>query len=51
MVSVRLLPRLAFEAGGKLGVVNEVIDELVPVLGRATCVAEHVGQLFDAVVG
>lgn len=51
-VTVRLLPRcLGLEAGGEFGIVDEVIEELVPGLGRETRFAEHVRQLFDAVIG
>jgi hypothetical protein len=51
-VTVRLLTRsLGLEAGGEFGVVDEVIEELLPGLGRETRFAEHVRQLVDAVIG
>ncbi|MES1985196.1 MAG: GNAT family N-acetyltransferase [Pseudomonadota bacterium] len=50
-VTVRLLPRLmGLEAGGEFGIVDKVIDELVPGLGRETRLAEHVRQFFHAVI-
>ena len=51
-VTVRLLPRrLGLEAGGELGIIDEVIEEAVPGLGGAACISEHVAQFFYAVVG
>lgn len=50
-VTVRLLPRLmGLEARGELGIVDKVIEELVPGLGRETCLAKHVRQFFHAVI-
>lgn len=52
IVTVRSLPRwFALEARGELGIVDKVIEELVPDLGREARLAEHVRQLFDAVIG
>lgn len=43
LVTVRLLPRrLGLEAGGELGIIDEVIEEAVPGLGGAACISEHV---------
>src|SRR5579863_8331589 len=51
-VTVRLLTRrLGLEAGGEFGIVDEVVEELVPGLGREPRFAEHVRQLFDAMIG
>ena len=52
-VTDRLLPRclLRLEAVGELGIVDEVIKELVPGVGGETRRAEHVRQFFDAVIG
>ena len=52
-VTDRLLPRclLRLEAVGELGIVDEVIKELVPGVGGETRLAEHVRQLIDAVIG
>ncbi|WP_206378093.1 hypothetical protein, partial [Sphingobium psychrophilum] len=42
IVTVRLLPRLmGLEARGEFGIVDKVIEELVPGLGRETSIAEH----------
>ncbi len=46
IVTVRLLTRrLCLEAGGEFGILDEVIEELVPGLGREPRFAEHVRQL------
>lgn len=42
---------MGLEAGGEFGIVDKVIEELVPGLGRETCIAEHVRQFFHAITG
>ena len=51
-VTARLLPRwLCLEAGSEVGIVDEVIEKLVPGLGRETGLAEHVSEFIYTVIG
>jgi len=42
---------LCLETGGEFGIVDEVIEELVPGLGRETGLAEHVSEFIYTVIG
>jgi hypothetical protein len=51
MVTDRLLPRgLGLDAGDEVWVIHEVVEELVPFLGRGAGVSDHVPELLGAVI-
>ena len=51
MVTGRLLPWcLRLDAGDEIGVMDEVVEELMPSFGSDARGPEHVSEFFDAVV-
>jgi len=46
-----MLPRgLGLDEGDEVWVILEVVEELVPVLGRGAGVPDHVPEILDAVI-
>jgi hypothetical protein len=51
-VTVRLLPGgLRFDGLDDVGVVDEILEELIPLVGRSPSSGDHVAQLVDTIVG
>ena len=52
VVTVRLLPcGLGFDGFDDVGVIDKILEKLIPLVGGLPCSGDHVAQLVDTIVG